>query len=97
MAAMPSFTPTVIRDRKFQNQTIKLDGFRFERCEFIDCTLVYAGGPADCSGCGFHPDTQWRFEGQAQMLMVVLERFGWRLSFGDGPPDAVIRFPSDAM
>jgi hypothetical protein len=96
MAAMPSFTPQVIRDRKFQKETVRLDGFRFERCEFIDCTLMYSGGPADCSECGFHPDTQWLFEGQARMLMDVLPKFGWRLSFGKGSPDGVIRFPSDA-
>jgi hypothetical protein len=97
MAAMPTYQPPVIRGRTFQNQTVKLDGFRFEQCEFIDCTLVYAGGPADCSECGFHPGTQWKFEGQAETLMQVLPRFGWRFSFGDGSPEDTIRFPSDAI
>jgi hypothetical protein len=93
---MATFTPHPIKGKRFVRQTVNLDGFRFENCEFEDCTLVYSGGPADCSACMFHPDTQWQFQGQAAMMMQVLPLFGWRFSFGTGRPEDVIRFPSDA-
>lgn len=93
---MTQFTPPVISGRIFKNETVILDGFRFEKCRFENCTLVYSGGPADSAECYFAPDTLWKFEGPAGMVMQVLPLFAWRFSFGEGYPDDVIRFPSDA-
>jgi hypothetical protein len=91
------FTPTPISGKRFENQAIRIDGYRFESCEFINCTIIWSGGPADCSACRFHPGTAWQFEGQAQTLMVVLQKFGFQLTFGNGQPVEPISFPSDAM
>lgn len=80
---------------KYRNQTIIIDGVRFEDCEFIDCVLVLRGGYSETSNCIIHPDTVWRLEESAGLVMQVLSAYGWRISFGEGSPDDVIRFPSD--
>lgn len=61
----------------FEYQTFKesnevLDGNKYERCNFIKCTLVYRGGEApmftscDFSNCG------WSFEDAAMRMIYFL-------------------------
>ena len=87
----------VVRDRRFVDQTLHLDGVRYENCEFIGCTLVYSGGEADVSSCYVHAGTVWKLQGPAAMTVQVLEQYGWRIEYGNGPEPEPIRFPSDAL
>jgi hypothetical protein len=72
----------VISGRTFTRQTVTLDGNRFENCRFIECHLVYSGGPADCSSCEFSPNTVWDFQGPAAITVMVIQKFGWSLQYG---------------
>ncbi len=74
----------VISGKKFTREAVTLDGKRFENCKFIECHLVYYGGPADCSACEFSPNTSWDFQGSAAITMLVLRKFGWTFLYGKG-------------
>jgi hypothetical protein len=76
----------VISKQTFTRQFIKLDGRRFENCRFIECQIVYSGGPVEISSCEFSPDTVWQFQGYAGMTMQVLQQCGWRIEFGKQGP-----------
>ena len=65
----------------FTRQAVVLDGTRFVNCRFIDCQLIYCGGPSDCSACEFFGSVTWNFQGPASKTVVVLQAFGWKLSF----------------
>jgi len=36
---------TIERDTEFRGGTVVIDGHHFINCRFIDCELVYGGGP----------------------------------------------------
>jgi len=57
----------------FKGSRQPVDGFKFDRCTFDDCTLVYSGGeiPAFVK-CSF-TDTQFEFEGAAARTLVLLQ------------------------
>lgn len=52
---------------------LTVDGFKFDRCRFEQCTLVYSGGeiPAFVN-CSF-ADSQFEFEGAAGRTLVLLQ------------------------
>ena len=58
MSTQPPSRLRVVKDRKFVNQTLVLDGVRYENCHFIGCTLVYAGGDSEMSSCYVHAGTE---------------------------------------
>ncbi len=87
----------VVKGSRFVNQTLNLDGIRYEDCEFIGCTLVYSGGEAEVSSCRIHAGTVWQLQECAARTVQVLEQYGWRIEYGAGPESEAIRFPSDAM
>lgn len=75
-----------------------MDGKRFEKCTFIECTLIYRGGsPGEASDCVFYPDTVWAFEGMAATIVQTLQRYGFQFRFGREGGEEPIRFPSGAM
>jgi hypothetical protein len=86
-----------VKGVQFTHQTIVLDGFLFEDCEFIGCNLSYSGGNSATVSCHIHPDTTWQIQGQASVMMQVLQEYGWRFEYGIGEHPEPIRFPSDAM
>lgn len=83
--------------KTYQGETVTLDGFWYERCEFINCTLIYSGGHSACKDSKIHPDTVWQLQGDAARMMQILQEYGWRFEFGTGPEPEPIRFPSDAL
>lgn len=85
----------IYKNMTYRNQHIKIDGVRFEDCEFIDCHFVYSGGEAEAINCKIHPDTVWEMQGPAGAMMRVLAGYGWRISFGNGSPEDVVRFPDE--
>ena len=97
MSTQPPIRLRVVKDRRFVNQTLRLDGIRYENCHFIGCTLVYSGGEADVSSCYVHAGTVWKLQGPAAMTVQVLEQYGWHIEYGDGSEPEPIRFPSDAL
>ena len=92
MNAPNTFTLPVVKGRTFQNQTVILDGTRYEECNFAKCTIVYSGGPADLSDCIFTPNTTWDFRDGAALTIQTLQLAGWRLEFGKpGPKSEALR------
>jgi hypothetical protein len=78
------FPLPVVSKRTFMRETVTLDGTRFENCRFIECHIVYSGGPAETSVCEFSPNTVWDFQGAAATTMVVLQQCGWHFEYGKG-------------
>ncbi len=63
-------------------QQVMVDGFRYEKCHFVNCEMQYFGGPAQLSECELSPDTTWKFGGTAGFVISVLTGIGFRLEFG---------------
>jgi hypothetical protein len=80
------FTLPAVSGKTFKNEAVTIDGKRFENYKFIDCHIIYSGGPADASACEFSPNLTWEFRGNVGMIVQVLPHFGWRLEFGGEPP-----------
>ena len=97
MSTQPPFRLRVVKDRRFINQTLGLDGVRYENCHFIGCTLVYSGGDSEVSSCYVHAGTVWKLQGAAAMTVQVLEQYGWHIEYGDGAEPESTPFPSNAV
>jgi len=97
MSTQPPFRLRVVKDRRFVNQTVGLDGVRYENCHFIGCTLVYSGGDSEVSSCYVHAGTVWKLQGAAAMTVQVLEQYGWHIEYGDGAEPESTPFPSNAV
>lgn len=65
-------------DRRFQNETIALDGNAFNRCRFEDCSIVYAGGDYSLNECTFGV-VVWEFEGPANNTVLLMKVCGIHL------------------
>ena len=62
-------------DENFEGQTVELDGNRYTRCKFTNCTIVYGGGAIPVlAHCDFKGET-WRFEGAAERTLILLQEF----------------------
>jgi len=83
-----SFTLPITAGKTFKNETVQIDGRRFENCKFIDCTIVYSGGPAEASFCEFAPNTVWAFQEPLGTSLKVLQQLGWRFEYGAKGPNA---------
>jgi hypothetical protein len=60
--------------KTFINQTVRLDGTRFEDCAFHGCTLVFRGEqPVHIVGCRLE-DVKWRFDGPARHTLQFLSQ-----------------------
>ena len=70
----------VISNQTFQRQKVTLDGKRFENCKFIDCELVYCGGPVETSICYFGPGVKFTVQEQAATMVKVMQGLGWKIS-----------------
>jgi len=58
--------------RSYINQTVHLDGTRFEGCTFHGCTLVFRGeAPVQIVECHLER-VKWRFEGPARDTLKFL-------------------------
>lgn len=71
----------VYKEEKFDKATIFLDGNSYYGCEFLNCTIVYAGGPVPMTfKCKFR-HSEFVFEGPARNTVELL---GSWLSSGSG-------------
>lgn len=60
-------------EHTFENETVNLDSNEFVGCEFIDCTLTYAGGEvARMAHCSFNVMPPIIFTGCAWNTLNVL-------------------------
>lgn len=58
--------------RTYINQTVSLDGTRFEGCVFVGCTLVFRGEePVQIVECRLEK-VKWRFDGPARHTLKFL-------------------------
>jgi hypothetical protein len=67
---------------------VMLDGIRFENCVFNECTIRYAGGPAQLHSCTISPNTLWDFQAHAAQVIQVLQEAGFRLEHGKPGKDS---------
>lgn len=89
-----NFTLPVVSGKTFTRETVIIDGKRFENCRFIECTIIYSGGPSESSSCEFVGPTKWGFQNPAGLVLKVLGAFGWRFEFGEpGPLAPAIPLP----
>jgi hypothetical protein len=65
----------VIRDKKFSNESIVLDGQHFDHCQFDHCALIYRGGYYGLTDCIYRYPT-WRFEDSANRTVELIRRIG---------------------
>lgn len=97
MSTQPPSRLRVVKDCRFVDQTLGLDGVRYENCHFIGCTLVYSGGDSEMSSCYVHAGTVWKLQGAAAMTVQVLEQYGWHIEYGNGAEPEPPPFPPDAL
>jgi hypothetical protein len=73
-------------NREFRNETVELDGNRFENCTFMHCKLLYfAYERVYFVGCIF-TNCDWAFDGPAEnMLHFLKDQY-----HGQGPRGATI-------
>jgi len=74
---LPPPLPPVIRSRWFKNETLRIDGYRFERCRFDSCNLVTEMASFAFKDSVIGPDCGLYFTGPAlkvaRLLMHTLE------------------------
>lgn len=56
----------------FQNGTIALDGCAFEDYNFVNCEIVYKGGPFELVGTIRLENVKWTFDGAALRTIRLL-------------------------
>jgi hypothetical protein len=56
----------------FQNGTIELDGCVFEDYAFVNCEIVYKGGPFEFLGTIRRENVKWTFDGAAQRTIRLI-------------------------
>jgi hypothetical protein len=83
------FQLPITSGKTFTRETIRIDGHRFENCKFVECTLIYEGGPAEASACEFSPKMAWQLQGAAGMTIQTLQRFGWKFEYGGEAPISI--------
>lgn len=64
--------PPVIQDRWFKDETIKIDGYTFERCRFDRCNLVSELATFTFRQCFISPDCGLFFVGPALKVARLL-------------------------
>lgn len=61
-------------DRTFTaGETVQLDDNEYVNCQFIGCTLRFAGGKFSITGCGFGGAFSLRFDGLACNTLLLLQ------------------------
>ena len=74
---LPFPPPPVIRSRYFKNETVRIDGYTFERCRFDGCSLVTEMATFTFRECVISADCGLFFTGPAlkvaRLLMHTLE------------------------
>ena len=63
-------------DKKFEGETVELDGNSFENCTFADVIFQYSGGDLTIRNCGFS-SFRFQFGGDlANGLFALYQLFG---------------------
>lgn len=70
------------QDKEFRQTTEVIDGNTYERCTFLDCTIVYRGGPIPIfTGCNLNRCT-WLFEDAAKRTIALLKGINCGMGVG---------------
>ncbi len=64
--------PPVIRDRWFKGETLRIDGYTFERCRFDACKLVTENATFSFKDCFIAADCAVLFAGPALKVARLL-------------------------
>ena len=64
-----------IRGRRFEHETVTLDGFRYIGCTFVDCSIRFAGGHTSIADCLF-VRPQMEFSADAANTVELLSSMG---------------------
>ncbi len=72
----------IVSNRRFVKETIEVDDFVFENCEFVECKIQFNGaGPVKFEGCLFD-SCEWSFEGPAEDTLLYLSTLFGTLDSG---------------
>lgn len=69
---LPFQPPPVIRDRWFKGESIRIDGYTFERCRFDGCSLVTEMATFTFKSCFISPDCGLYLVGPALKVARLL-------------------------
>ena len=68
---------TIIENRVFEeDQAVTVDDTHFINCRFMKCTLHYAGGEWNMTGCHVAAGIQIEFSGCAMRTAVLMDFIG---------------------
>ena len=63
----------IVKNKKFRNTFISLDGGTFEKCTFEKCKMIYSGYlPVSLIHCTYGPDLEWSFDGPAANTIAFM-------------------------
>lgn len=80
--AQPSSTE--VKGLYFNGQTVHLDGYRFVRCRFDNCTMVVSTLDFEFVECIIDPSTTVHYSNRlVKLLKLFLGRFGWASKYFD--------------
>jgi len=66
-------TANRIENQTFENVVVNFDGYRYYRCTFNHCQLIFTGmAPIDMRECNVRSDCAWTFAGPAQATLSFL-------------------------
>jgi len=65
---LPLIPLTLIENLVFNEKSIKLDGYRFRNCAFVNCTLEVRRGNFRLEECFFQGNWWCSFDGDAQRI-----------------------------
>jgi len=65
-----------VRDRRFRNERVEIDGKRFTSCTFEGCELIYSGGDVEFGAGCVVDQCRPQFSGPARRTVLLLSALG---------------------
>lgn len=63
----------VIQGKQYNGDTITIDNINYKDCVFLNCNLVFNGGPVGLEYCQFD-NCKWSFSGHAATTLAFLSK-----------------------
>lgn len=66
-----------IKKKSLTKEDVILDNMEFIDCKFVNCQIMYAGGPHKIEGCEFENKSSFRLTGSAVSTARLFTKLGW--------------------
>ena len=63
----------------FSRETVVIDGTSYQNCSFVECRIIYRGGPTRFVSCSLSPNCRIELQDAAAFVYQVLGELGWKL------------------